>query len=684
MRKTISIKQLLMWVSEAQTIHEGWRKDSWEDYEFRDGQQWNEATLAAMKLKGINPLTINRTFPIINLVHGHFINNQQDIVAKGRTKEDSELAQVMGESISYVRDQNLGSMRVQKAFNEQITTGIGFMGVGLNPDPRQEVVKWSSYPWYSIWWDPYASPWLDKDECRYCFNASWKDLENVIKVFPDKKTDIMEAYSALSVDTFVPDVYDEGTEVEEFKQFLSSGNWVNTERKRVRPVEMWYTRIEKAWFALMPDGRVFDLDKLCDCSEQYQIIQAANEVVSANVKKMRVATFLGNLLLQDIPSPYIHDEYPFIPFVGYLDRFDFPFGIPRQIKEQDMEVNKRRSMALSLLSNRRVYIEDGAAVNINKAYEEANRADGFIVMKKNKMDRIKIQEMGELAPAQIDLMHQSENEIKEISGANDESLGYETRIQSGVALERKQQQSATVTANLLANVRESQKRLGELTMSLVQNRWTQEKVLRIVDRVTGSEKFVAINQKVYNPESGAIEVKNNLPQGRFDIVIANRPMTDTVREKNMDLIFSAINKSPQEAVGPLLNLALELSDIPNKDELLKQVRAATGVSPIDDNLSMAEREEKERQEAEAVKLQQAEDRELQVANEAAELDAKKAKVEKTKAETEEIRSNIGTEKQVADQKGYEAGHKMGLELLKAKEPTSERKTSQMVQATGAA
>ncbi len=649
----INVKQLLTWINEAQEAHSPWRTMSWEDYQFVDGKQWSDADMAASITKGVKPLTINRIFPIVNLIQGHYINNRLDIVAKGRTKQDNELGQVMSEGIQYVVDANKGRARQTRAFKEQVTTGFGCMSVGFNPDPRKEKVSLHSHPWYSIWWDPYASPWMNKDECRYAFSAEWSDLEDLKAAFPELEKEITEQFTKLSTDYFVPDTYDQGTEIEDYKKYLSSGHWVNEERKRVRPIEIWYTKMTKCWFALMPNGRVIDLDDAGDERAQYAVIQQANEVVSANVKKMRVATLLSDLLLQDCASPYVHDEYPFVPFVGYLDRYDFPFGIPRQIKEQDMEVNKRRSMALSLLGSRRVTIEKGAAEDENRVFAEANRQDGFIVMKKGKLGAINIQEMTDLAPAQMDMLQQSEREIQEVSGANDEMLGYETKAQTGVALERKQHTSATITASLLDNAKMSQQMMGERIGSLIQDSWTEEKVLRVTDRVTGAEKFVAINEQIQT--STGIEIKNDITQASFDMVITNEPMTDTMRQKNMELIFSAINKSPPEAVGPLLNLALEISDIPNKDMLLQQIRKVTGVNPIDDQMTQDERDERDRIEAEA-KEQEAQKQQAQQDQEVAlEQGKTQAETEKLRAETLESLAKADATKQDVDQRGWAIG-----------------------------
>lgn len=648
--QAVPLKQLIQWSAEAQLAHQEWRAESWEDYQFRDGKQWSQADLLRMEKKGIRALTINRIFPILNLLQGHFLNNQPQVVAKGRTKKDNELGQVMSEAIKYIGDQCQGPIHKKKAFEQQVTSGIGFLGTGYNPDPRKENVHFYPLNWYSVWWDPYSTPWMPKESCRYGFTAEWSDIDDLVMLFPEKEKEIRDQFSQLGVDDFVPDLIDEGTQVEELRRYVGGGSWANAERKRVRPIEMWYTAIQKSFFAKMPNGRVIDLDTLQSPNEEYEVIQRATEVVTANVKKMRVSTFLGNLSLQDVPSPYAHDDFPFVPYVGYLDRYDRPFGVPRQIKEQDSEVNKRRSMALSLLSSRRVTTEEGASADPNKTYTEANRQDGFIVMGKGKMDRIKIEEMGALAPAQMSMLEASEKEIQEVAGSND--VVPRPNVRSTGMMESQQATAATITASLLDNAKMSDRILGEKLMALIQDTWTDEKVLRVTDRVTGAEKFIALNERFV--DDTGIQVRNDITQARFDLVIGTAPMTDTIREKNMEVIFAAVNKAPPEAIGPLVNLALEISDIPEKEQTLAQIRTATGMSNFD-NLTTEEREAKEQEEA-AAKAEQ-DQIEQGMTNKASELELDKeaAEIAKIRAETQVELQKVAIEKQDVDQKGFQIG-----------------------------
>lgn len=648
-----SLKQLVTWSAEAQLAAQDWRADSWQDYEFRDGKQWTKTDLARMEKMGIRALTINRTFPVLNLLQGQYLNNPGMITAKGRTKKDSEMGQVMSESLMFVGDQCQGPRHKKRAFEQAITAGVGFLETGFNSDPRKEKVCYFPRNWYSIWWDPYSTPWMPKETCRYAFSADWSNLDDVATLFPEKASDLREHYKEMSVDDFVPDLLDEGTQIEDMKRFAGSTNWANSSRNRIRPIEMWYTAIDKGFFAKMPDGRVIDLDTLPSPNDEYEVIQRASEVLTANVKKMRVASFIGNLLLQDIPTPYVHDDYPYVPYIGYLDRYDQPFGVPRQIKEQDGEVNKRRSMSLALMSSRRVRTEDGAASedDMNALQREANRLDGFMVMKKGKLDRIVIEDMGVMAPAQMDILNASEREIQEISGGQD--VNPQSNIRSTGMMEKQQSTSAAITASLLDNAKMSDKMLGEKLMALIQDTWTDEKVLRVTDRVTGTEKFVAVNERYL--EGTSIKVRNDLTQARFDIVSTAVPMTDTMREKNMENIFAAINKAPEEAIGPLINLAMEISDLPNKDELLAQIRKATGVPEIDDSLTTDEKELQAKQEAEAQQVQQAKEQQAADLNVQLEQDQTAAETEKIRAETQVEIQKVKIAQQDVDQKGFQVG-----------------------------
>lgn len=663
------IKTLRAWVAEAQNAAQNWRLESWKDSEFYDNVQWEEDDWKATKSAGIVPITINRIFPTINLLLGHQVFNKQDIIAKGRTKDDTELGQIITEALKFVMDQNNGDFLIHKAFKDAIIPGIGYIFTGISNDPRRERIEISYRPWTEIWWDPFADPWININQCRYVFHQKWMDMQDLISLFPNKQKDIEENFYILSSDSessYHDYLYhDEANEIEEERRLQAGREWADARRKRLRPVELWYGHYENASFAQLPDGRIIELHDNMPGWQMFEVIRRSNQVVNTIVRRVRVATFVGDLLLQDVASPFHFDQYPFVPFVGYSDRYGHPYGVPRQIRDMNVEVNKRRSMALGLLKSRRVVAEDDVAGGpygssedaLQNIYEEANKLDGFIVVRPGKMESIKIIEQTQLAPAQVQLMEQSEREISEISGANNERLGLQSNADSGIAIEMRQRQGSMMTAALFENLRESLHMLGERVLSLVQGEWTQEKVLRITDRLTGAERFAVINQPIVT-ENGAIEIKNNITQGRYDLVISDSMASDTVREANMILLAETMKKSPPEAIPHLWAMAMELSQIPNKDVLMSKIKPLFGMSPDEEDMSPEELKQKAMAEAE----QQAQ---LQSAQTEMALQNAQLENQKMQAEIQKILAEIGDLTETQKTRRAEVVGKLEIEKEKA-------------------
>ncbi|MCP3663429.1 MAG: hypothetical protein GY696_13210 [Gammaproteobacteria bacterium] len=674
--KKPDLKKFHSWVYDAKWTARDWRDDAWRCNEAIDGKILTDAEYNDLIDAGITPLDINRIFPVVNLIRGSHAINKYDTVAKGRTNEDSEISQTMSEGIKFVMDQNNGEFLESEVFNDATGAGAGYLFTGFNPDPRKERVMIRYQDWKSFWFDPFSEdPWLDVNRCRYVFNHPWKDYDELVSLFPDKEKEIKEQYNQLTSESDEPYGYfeDEADIVEQEK--LGATEWVDTVRKRVRPIELWYTEYEDCMFAVFADGRTVELTEDGDTMAQFQVIQSAQEVVQARVKKVRVCTFIGDLVLQHMKTPMPHDGFPYTPFIGYTDRFGFPYGVPRQILGQNIEVIKRRSMALELLKSRRTIVEEDAPAEdgpdaLYDLHDEVNKIDGLIVLRNGALakGKIKIDEMGQLAQGQMAMHDYSEREIQQISGANDEMMGYHGRVQSGKAIELKQNQGVTVTASIFDNLRRSKKDLGEKVVSLIQGTWRHEKVLRITDRLTGAERFVELNKPI-PVQGGAIEVKNNITQGRYDVVVSETPQTDTVREQNLNLIIEWVKKSPPEIIPHLLSLAFELTNLPNKETLLARIKPALGISPGEEDLSPEEIKEQNMQQAEAQKKaaqvqSQVNDQLMQL-----KVEEQQLKNEEIKARIEQIRSGIQTKSVETDlKKGesevntFEKGYHLGKDM----------------------
>ncbi len=635
-------KTLLSWAYESMSASRVWRQESWRDWEMFDGgrSQWTDKDYKKAIDLGIDPITINRTFPVLNMIQGQEVLNQFDITAKGRTQDDSDIGQTMTELIGFVGDQNQMDFQISDAFGDTTTAGLGWIYNGRNNDPRKEKLLVAHRKWTEMFYDPFSGPRISPKRTRYVFHSPWVDLDNLTAMFPKKKKELEAEMSQLRNETTQPED-DEATLVE-WERRLWGLDWESKSRQRVRPIEMWFPEWEKGEFVEFADGRVIDVTKF-EPNEYYQAVKEGQTLYKATVQNMKFCTFLGNVKLQEKDTPHNHQEYPFIPFICYIDRWGYPYGIPRQIRGQDEEVNKRRSTALRLLNARRVVTEENVVGknDYQKLYEEANKPDGMIVTKPGRMDRIRIEEHQELAAGQMSILEHSEKEITEMVG-NIENFGYEGQAISGKAIEQRRQAANVMLAPVFNWYRRAKQQLGEQLVANIQGTYTKEKVLRITDRMTGAERFVTINQKI--TENGQIVVKNNITQGKFDTVVAEAPKTDTAREKYMELVIEWVKKSPPEAIPHLTLLAMEMSDLPNKDRLLMRLRPLFGQTPGDEDMSPEEMKAKVLKELEEQKKVMAKANQDKQDLIDLEKELQRKEIEKLDAEIREIAEGIKTDK----------------------------------------
>lgn len=664
--KATGIKCLNNWVQEATEAHGFWHKEAWTNWRFKDGDQWSaEDKKELADAKEINPITINKIISIIEDLKGEYIARQQYIQAKGRTQDDAEISQLMTESIAYVLDQcgfyNFGHL----VFDDQITAGYAPVYCGYQPDPRNEKIIARRRPWYTVFYDPFGDPWLNPQESRYVFYRDWKNTEDIKAAYPNKSYEINELAEQDAG-------YDSSVDISQDREdFIKENGWFSHDGKRCRPVEMYFAVNQQGMFAILPDGTAEEIDADENPERAYFLVTNSVKITQATVKKVRKAVFLGNIMLEEDKKPFGHDLYPYAQHVGYLDAFGFPYGVPQHIREQNMEVNKKRSMALALLGAKRTFYEENSVENENELFEEVQRINPFIRLNQNATGTVVVEDNGGgLAAEQLELMRDAEREIREISGRNSEQQGGGGANQSRVAFEAKVGQSSQQTATLFQNEKIGRLQVGKLISSLIQttDTWTNERVLRVTDRVSSAETFHTLNESIVG-ENGEITVRNNLAQGKFDFVISDAPVNDTIREKNVELIMAAINKAPPEAVGPLLMIGMDLANLPNKDSWLPHIATAMGTDMVDYGLTRSEREEKLLAKNNALAQKEELDAQLEYQERTAAIQKEQASVvesqqearlDAAKAETERIKARGAAYNN--ELKTYQEGYKIQKEL----------------------
>lgn len=365
-------------------------------------------------------------------------------------------------------------------------------------------------------------------------------------------------------------------------------------------------------------------------------LQEGSITVHRHVKmEMRVALMTESHMLYAGKSPYRHNRFPLTPMWCYRRHRDgLPYGVIRDVRDAQIDYNKRASKALYILSTVRVVYEDGAFEDPEATRQEIARPDGMIRVKAGR--KVEIQQDKALAEEHLKLMVLDGQIIRDLGGVTDQNLGNAQDGMSGKAIGKLQDQGTLVTAALFDNMRLAIQIQSEIQLSLLEQFYTHPMVVRIVGENKPVE-WLKINQ--YDEENRAY--LNDITKSKADYVIGEQDFKQSTRQAMAESLADVISKMDGQVALALLDMLIDLWDVPNKDEMVARVRKINGQSDPSKEPTPEELQAKEQAEQEAQLAKQMQAEMMQ-----AQIDKAKADAAKSEAQTGEIMAKI--DKIIAD------------------------------------
>ncbi len=569
------------WFREAVDAADAWRQEAQEDYDFVAGQQWSDEEVRQFEEQHRPVLTINRIKPIINVVSGYQRVNRYDIDFKPRTGDDMDICQVRKGVTKFVMDECDFDAQESQAFLDAIISGIGWLTVGYRWD--DEIGDGNAFitredP-FGIYVDP-ESHKSDFSDAKHIFRARWVDKDELKLQFPEHAEEIEAAYH----------IYDNAeSDYTQRKQKVDT-LWFKAETQKIRLVECWYKTREQVTMIRLMDGTEIDKN---DLTMEMLLTGAVDPSPDAERtvtrKVVKYASFFDTVLLEDMPSPYEHGEFPFVPITCfYYGAGDIPAGFVRDLKDPQREINKRRIQTLHILdttSNGGGWYEKMAMdADQLKEFEQMHTVPGhFQQVADGALTGGKIKERETMNPpaALIQAEAAATQDLTAISGINEAQMGIDIpNASSGRAIELKQKQAITHIAPIFDQLRRAKKRIAELLWGrrghkgIIPQFYTASKVYRIEG--PNGQEFVPVNQPqvVGQDPLGNVIVQtlNDLSQGEFDVVVADAQASTTQRQAQLYTLVDAV-KSLGIPGDMMFDSIIELSDLPNKEQIKQSWQA---------------------------------------------------------------------------------------------------------------
>ena len=304
------------------------------------------------------------------------------------------------------------------------------------------------------------------------------------------------------------------------------------------------------------------------------------------------SVFCAAGILEHGESPYHDDKNrPRCAIVAgscYVSRENWRYGIVRDMRPIQDEINMRRSKALHQMNVRTVQISDigmAAQVSIDTVRTEAAKADGVLPAGYQIVDKQDIVE------GQIQLMQEAKAEMQ-LLGPNLALQGRDPATDSGRQDQIRQAAGLTQLQRVLGRFADWEERVYKAIWAVQRQFWTAPKWIR----VTGddmSPKYIQINnvvapgqpqldpqtgQPVTDPNGNPVwavppKVENHIAEMDVDIIIDTVPDTASLQQEMFQEFTRLAASSPQLAQQITPKLLIQMSSLPRKQELLKALDA---------------------------------------------------------------------------------------------------------------
>lgn len=480
-------------------------KEQQDSRRYYHGAHWTAEQVKALNNRKQPVVTYNRIGRKINAIVGLLAKQRQDPRGFPRTQGHEHGAEVATAVLRYVCDAQEWEAKDPICGLNGAVDGIGGIELTLEQaatgdmDVGMEIVDPAGF-----FYDP-RSMKADFSDARYMGLGKWADVDTVIEMFPDKEAEIRASIDAGEDLTSNPD---------------SDVKWVDGSdgNRKVRLVDHWY--IERGQW-------------------MYCIYTGAVEL-------MRGQSYLTDERRKPICK--------YIMFSSNVDHDGDRYGFVRNMRSAQDEVNQRRSKALHIGNARRMVIEDGGGLEVEKVRKEAARPDGVIVYPTGTAaPQFDDAARGQELTAQLGFLEEAKAEIENY-GFNPALIGTGVQDMSGRAIQLQQQAGIAELGPYLLAYRGWKLRVYRAIWWAVKQHWSAERWVRVTDD-EGVAQFMAVNRLTIDPRTGMPAIENALGSLDVDIIIDEGPDTINMQADAYDTLSVMATKGQNVPPEVLIELS---------------------------------------------------------------------------------------------------------------------------------
>lgn len=596
------------------------REEAVDDKQFAAGEHWDPKVLEYRK--GLPCLTLNTVPQFTAQLVGDWRQNRSSIKVLPSENGDIEIAGIRGDLIRAIENKSRAGRVYDNSFESAVQCGDGAFRVSVEYAKDdvfdQDIFLRPIDDALSVVWDRMAVDPTGRD-ARHCF------VDDMIPISEfERKWGEEEEFSTMS---------------EDLRSNLRQQGWLTQDEAKV--TEYWRLIERDRLLGLFQDGsiHVIDGDKMDEITEKHGT-PIRTRIAPCMYAQMHLVT--GFKILSG-PYEYKLNRIPIVRMTGRVVNISgrkIRYGLVRFMKDAVRLRNFWRSVAAEQLG----YAPKAQWIAPESAVE--GREDDF---RKAHMSRDPLLIYNDDATAppervnppapQMALLNEAAinaQDMKDITGLHDASLGIKSNETSGKAIMARQREGDVASITYYDNANAAVLEAGDIINQLIPQIYDATRIVRVIGE-DEEPKLLKINDPS-DPNSP------NLATGNYDVTLATGASYTTRRVEAAEAMMNAIQVAP-EIMQVAGDLVVKAQDWPGAQELADRLRKM--VPP--DFLSEEEKAEAGIQDQQAQGMPpemqqqiQEEMQKLQQENEAlkakTEIEMKKIEVDWYNAETQRIRA----------------------------------------------
>lgn len=550
------------------------RRLALEDLEFRAGNQWPDQIKMERDEEQRPCLVINRLPQFIQQVTNDQRQNRPSIrVHPVGDGADEDTADIFKGIIRHVEYNSNAECAYDTAFESAATGGFGYFRIVTDfVDPEsfdQEILIKRIRDPFSVFFDPYSSEPDGSD-------AEWAFI--VTDLSPDK-------YRSDYPDSDLASIGDD---------WSSIGNqvpgWVKSDSARV--AEYFYKEWVEETIHLLATGETV---KDADLASRQMAAAGANldaRVMKTRVTKVPVVKWckLNGLEILE-RTEWLGVHIPIIPVYGaeiFIDGKRILESVIRNAKDSQRMYNywaSAETETIALAPKTPYIIAEGQVEGYEVMWGEANRKNlAFLPYKATSVAGSQVpppqrQSIEANTQAITQARSLAADDMKATTGIFDPSLGDQSNEVSGVAIQRRNNQSQTGNFHFVDNLTRSLRHAGRILVDLIPKIYDTARTARIV-KEDGTQDMVRVNDPTNKDKAGQSAIYT-LDTGRYDVTIDVGPSYASKRQEAAESMIEFTRALPETGKF-VADLIAKNMDWPGSQDFADRIRKTLPPGLADD------------------------------------------------------------------------------------------------------